>query len=93
MHLLEVVLGDFSFDKVNELQIGKFHLGWKLYFKTFPTSYHELNLDSGKYFKIGLKGARPTWLRGATHMIGTLAGGKICIFGFFMVSYASSEIN
>ena len=93
MHLLEVVLGYLRFDRVNELQIGKFHLGWKVDFNKFPTSYHELNLDSGKYFKIGLKGARPTWLRGATHMIGTLAGGKLYIFGFFMEIYASSEIN
>ena len=31
----------------------------------------------------------------STHslMIGTLAGGKLCIFGFFMVSYAFSEMD
>ena len=88
MHLLEVVLGDLSFDRVNELQIEKFHLGWKLVFNIFPKSYHELNLDAGRYFKIRLKVMRPTWLRDATHMIGTLAGGKLYIFGFFMEIYA-----
>ena len=57
MHLLEVVLGDLSFDRVNELQIGKFHLGWKVDFKKLPTSYHEINLDAGKCPKSRLKGA------------------------------------
>ena len=51
MHLQEVVLGDLIFDRVNELQIDKFYLGWKLDSKSFPTSYHTLNLDTGKASK------------------------------------------
>ena len=57
MHLQEVVLGDFIFDRVNELQIEKFYLGWKLYSNRFPTSYHTPNLDTGKASKILLKNA------------------------------------
>ena len=52
MHLQEVVLGDLIFDMVNELQINKFHLGWKLNSNGFPKSYHTLNLDTGKASKI-----------------------------------------
>jgi len=48
MHLLDVVLGDLIYDRVNELQIEKFHLGSKLYSNTFPTGYPSLNLDTGK---------------------------------------------
>ena len=68
MHLQEVVLGDLIFDKVNELQIEKFNLVWKLYSKSFPTSYHELNLDARKCPKIRLKDALRIWLRRATHI-------------------------
>ena len=57
MHLQEVVLGDLIFDRVNELQIEQFHLGWKLDSKSFPTSYHTPNLDTGKASKILLKNA------------------------------------
>ena len=51
MHLLEVVLGDLIFDRVNELQIKQFHLGWKVDSNTFPTSYHTPNLDTWKASK------------------------------------------
>ena len=57
MHLQEVVLGDLTFDRVNELQIAKFHLGWKLYSNIFPTRYHTLNLDIGKASKRLLQNA------------------------------------
>jgi len=55
MHLLEVVLGDLIFDRVNELQITKFHLGWNVDSNTFPTSYPAPNLDTGKASKSHLE--------------------------------------
>ena len=63
MHLQEVVLGDLIFDRVNELQIEKFHLGWKLDSNIFPTSYHTLNLDTGKASKSLLQNALCSVLR------------------------------
>ena len=57
MHLQEVVLGDLSFDRVNELQIEKFHLGWKLDSNSFLNSYHTPNLDTGKASKSLLQNA------------------------------------
>ena len=57
MHLQEVVLGYLIFDRVNELQIAKFHLGWKLDSNIFPTSYHTPNLDIWKASKILLQNA------------------------------------
>ena len=57
MHLQEVVLGNLIFDRVNELQIKKFHLGWKVDSKRFPTSYHMLSLDTGKASKRLLQNA------------------------------------
>ena len=63
MHLLEVVLGDLLSDRVNELQIEQFHLGWKLDANIFPTSYHVLNWDTGKASKSLLKNALCSALR------------------------------
>ena len=63
MHLLRVVLGDLIFDKENELQIGKLHLGWIANIQGFPMSYHELNLDAEKYLKFRLEKMRPTRLK------------------------------
>ena len=57
MHLLGVVLGDLISDKENEVQIDKFHLGWKLDSKIFPTSYHMPNLDTEKASKSFLQNA------------------------------------
>ena len=57
MHLQEVVLGDLIFDRVNELKIAKFHLGWKVDSNIFPTSYHTPNLDTGKASKSFLQNA------------------------------------
>ena len=57
MHLQEVVLGDLIFDRVNELQIEKFHLVWKVDSNRFPTSYHTHNLDTGKASKSLLQNA------------------------------------
>ena len=68
MHLLGVVLGDLIVYRENELQIVKLYLGWISNIQSFPTSYHELNFDSRKYFKIGLKVMRPTCFRHATHL-------------------------
>jgi len=51
MHLLEVVLGYLISDRVNELQIEQFHLGGKVESKSFPTSYHMPNWDTGKSSK------------------------------------------
>ena len=68
MHLQEVVLGDLIFDRVNEIKITKFHLGWNLDSNSFPTSYHTPNLDTGKASKsfpqnalCGKREERPTW--------------------------------
>ena len=63
MHLQEVVLGDLSFDRVNELQIEKLHLCWKVDFKIFPTSYHTPNLDTEKASKSLLQNALCSALR------------------------------
>ena len=52
-----LVLGDLIFDRVNEIQIAKFHLGWKVDTTIFPTSYHMPNLDTGKASKILLQNA------------------------------------
>ena len=60
LHQQEVLLGEWRFGGENELPIEKFDLGWIANIQGFPTSYHELNFDAGKYFKIRLKGARPT---------------------------------
>ena len=68
LHQQEVLLGEWSFGGENELQIGKLHLGWIANIQGFPTSYHELNLDSGKCPKIRLKDVLRVWLRRATHM-------------------------
>ena len=46
-----LVLGDLIFDRVNELQIEKLCLGWKLDSILFPTSYLVPHLDTGKAFK------------------------------------------
>ncbi|WP_208081150.1 hypothetical protein, partial [Bacteroides uniformis] len=49
----EVPLGECGFGGSNQLQIHKFHLGWKVDIQGFPTSYPELNLDTRKPFKSG----------------------------------------
>ena len=63
LHQQEVPLGEWGFGGSNELQIQKFHLGWIVNIQGFPTSYHELNLDAGKYLKFRLENARPTRLK------------------------------
>jgi len=52
----EISLGECNFEGANELQIEKFHLGWKVDIQGFPTSYRELNLDARKCLKNRLKG-------------------------------------
>lgn len=42
------MLGDFSFDWENDIQIHKFKLLWKVDRQCFPTSYCGPNLDIGK---------------------------------------------
>ena len=56
LHILTII-GRLRFDRENELQIGKFHLVWKVDIQGFPTSYHELNLDFRKFPKNRLNGA------------------------------------
>jgi len=47
------ILGDWTFDKENELQIEKLKMFWKLDSTRFPTSYPMLNLGTGKAFQSG----------------------------------------
>ena len=66
------VLGDLIFDRETELQIEKFQLSWKLYSKTFPTSYPAPDFDTGKTSKSLLQNVtrwawRATHQRRATH--------------------------
>jgi len=49
------VLGDFIFDRENELKIEKFHLGWKVVSNIFPTSYPTPDLDTVKASESHLK--------------------------------------
>ena len=58
-------MGECTFGGENGHQIGKFHLGWKLDIQTFPTSYCDLNLDTGKCPESRWKGARRIGLRRA----------------------------
>ena len=79
MHLQEVVLGDLIFYRVNELQITKLYLGLKLDSKSFPTSYHTPNLDTGKASKHLLQNALcSALLIGPEH--------KICFCHFSSIS-------
>ena len=52
-------LGDLIFDRSNQLQIEKFHLGWKVDSNIFPTSYPEPDSGNGKALKQGCQCARP----------------------------------
>ena len=51
LHQQEVVLGEWSFGGENEFQIENFQLGWIADIQGFPTSYHEVNLNSDKCSK------------------------------------------
>ena len=60
--------GRIIFGGENDLQIGKFHLGWIANIQGFLKRYHVLNLDVGKCPKSRLKGALRIWLRRATYI-------------------------
>lgn len=61
-----LVLGDWAFDRKNELQIEKFKMFWKLYSIIFPTRYPAPNLDTGKASKSGLQKGATLLGEGAT---------------------------
>ena len=67
LHTQEEVLGDFIFGGENGNQIQKFHLGWKVDRKGFPTSYLALNFDFRKALKISLKLVLCIEISGAAH--------------------------
>jgi len=48
-------LGDLIFDRENEGQIEKFHLGWKVDRHKLTSRTLEANLDTGKASKSGSK--------------------------------------
>ena len=47
----EAALGDFTFDRANELQIEKLKIFRKVDLTVFPTSYPTLTLDISKVVK------------------------------------------
>ena len=62
--LQKVTLGEMVFEGEKQLQIQKFHLGWKVDRPSFPMSHLALDLDQWNPLKICCKGAR-TWEPGA----------------------------
>jgi len=52
-------LEDLIFDRSNQLPIEKFHLGWKVDSKTFPTSHPVPDSNTRKALKQGCECARP----------------------------------
>jgi len=58
----KVALGDSIFEGSNDLQMKKFKMLKKLDRKTFPMSYHGLNLSKGKASKSGWKATLCFWL-------------------------------
>ena len=61
-------MGDLTFDKENDLKIGKFKMFWKVDSIRFPTNYPVPNLETGKASKAGLKKGAMHLGSGTTHM-------------------------
>ena len=57
--LQKVTLGELTFEGSNQLQIQKFHLGWKVDTQIFPMSHLALDVDNRNTLKKCCKGARP----------------------------------
>ena len=57
--LQKVTLGELTFEGSNQLQIQKFHLGWRVDRPSFPMSHLALDLDHWDPLKRCCKGARP----------------------------------
>jgi len=57
--LQKVTLGELTFEGSNQLQIQKFHLGWRVDRPSFPMSHIALDLDQWNPLKSCCKGARP----------------------------------
>ena len=57
--LQKVTLGELTFEWSNQLQIQKFHLGWKVDRQSFPMIHLALDLDNWTPLKKCCKGARP----------------------------------
>jgi len=62
--LQKVTLGEMVFEGSNQLQIQKFHLGWKVDRPSFPMSHLAPDLDQWNPLKNSCEGARPK-LQGA----------------------------
>ncbi|MCY6488199.1 hypothetical protein, partial [Actinobacillus pleuropneumoniae] len=52
-------LGEMTFEGSNQLQIQKFHLGWKVDRPSFPMSHLAPDLDQWNPLKNSCEGARP----------------------------------
>jgi len=63
--LQKVTLGEMVFEGAKQLQIQKFHLGWKVDRPSFPMSYLALDLDQWNPLKRCCKGARTRETGGA----------------------------
>jgi len=59
------VLGDWTFDRENEIEIRKCKMFWKVDSISFPMRYHMPNLDFRNASKSGMK-------NGTTHQISVL---------------------
>ena len=57
--LQKVTLGEMVFEGAKQLQIQKFHLGWKVDRPSFPMSHLAPDLDQWNPLKSFCKGARP----------------------------------
>jgi hypothetical protein len=62
--LQKVTLGEMVFEGAKQLQMQKFHLGWKVDRPSFPMSHLAPDLDQWNPLKSCSKGARPK-LQGA----------------------------
>jgi len=57
--LQKVTLGEMVFEGSNQLQIQKFHLGWKVDRPSFPMSHRAPDLDQWNRLKNSCECARP----------------------------------
>ena len=76
--LQKVTLGEMVFEGAKQLQIQKFHLGWKVDRPSFPMSHLAPDLDQWNPLKSFSKGARPK-LQGARPCAPALPELTFCV--------------